>query len=214
MKHKRDRKERDSFSRTKARHLVTVWGFFVLAVIAGIITMDAYIGNSREAIKRYETLLTVDQAGGDVEGALYSLRTYMYAHMNTQIGSATGIKPPIQLKGTYDRLVAAERARVESAKASNASLYTRAAQECERLIPSGLSGRYRIECVTEFVTKNALSEKENPIPEALYKFDFVSPVWSADTAGIGMVCTAIFSLIFAVRWLTYRRALHHLRQAS
>jgi len=212
MKHKKY--GHDSFTRSKARHLVTVWGFLILAVFSGVVTLNAYIGNSREAKARYEKLLAVDAAGGDVEGALYSLRSYMYAHMNTELGNPLGIKPIIQLRNTYTRLETAEKARVAAAKEANANLYNTAQQVCEQLIPDGLSGRGRIPCITEYVTTHAQSEKENNIPEDLYKFEFVSPRWSPDTAGYGILITSLLTLIFLFRWITYRRALHLLRTAT
>ncbi len=211
MKHKQ---KADSFSRSRARHLITVWGFLVLAGISGEITLTAYIHNSARAKELYNQLLSVDAAGGDVEHALYNLRSYMYSHMNTTIGSPTGVKPPIQLKGTYDRLVAAEKTRADAAKTTNANLYNTAQQICEKQVPDGLSGRGRIPCITEYVTTHSQPETESTIPEALYKFDFVSPSWSPDTAGIGMAVTTLLVLIFLFRWLTYRRALHQLNMSS
>ena len=156
------RKAHDSFARSNARHLLTVWGFLVLALISGAITLTAYVGNSQQAKKLYDQLLSVDAAGGNVEQSLYNLRSFMYAHMNTKIGSPTGVQPPIQLKATYDRLVKAENDRAASAKVSNATLYTRAEQECEKEIPNGLSGRTRVPCITDFVTKYNQSETVNP----------------------------------------------------
>ncbi len=210
MKHK----QVESLERSRLRHYITVWGFLVLAFISGFITLSAYIGNSRGAKQRYEQLLAVDKAGGDVEGSLRELRSFIYMHMNTAIGSSNGIRPPIQLKGTYDRLTSTEQTRAAGAKEANANLYTTAQQFCEKQVPTGLSGRTRIPCITEYVTKNAQPETEQIIPDALYKYDFVSPVWSPDTAGIGMLVTAGLTLVFLYRFVAYRRALHHLRMSS
>lgn len=208
------RKERDSFARSRMRHLITVWGFLVLTLISGTVTLNALVGNSQHAKKLYDQLLATDQAGGNVEQSLYNLRSFMYGHMNTTIGSPTGVQPPIQLKGTYDRLVAAETARVAAAKDANSSLYNTAQHVCEAQIPDGLSGRGRVPCITEYVTTHSQSETTNPIQESLYKFDFVSPMWSADTAGIGILVTSVLFLVFLYRFLTYRRALHHLKMSS
>ena len=195
--------------RSVLRQIITVYGFLVLAVISGAISLQAYVGNSKEAKKRYETLLAVDASGGDVEKALLDLRTYIYTHMNTTIGGPTSVRPPIQLKGTYDRLVEAEKAKVKQA---NDDLYTKAQKECEALFPEGLSGRGRVPCITEYVTSRAIAEQ--PVPEGLYKYDFVPPVWSPDFAGIGMLVTALLIVIFALRLFTYSRMLHHSHMAS
>ena len=209
MKIKREPKQ--ALERSKMRHIVTVWGFLLLAVISGFVTLNAYVANSKEARKRYETLLAVDKAGGDVEKSLFQLRSYIYSHMNTTIGSPTGVKPPIQLKGTYDRLVAAEKARVTTAKANNAGLYTTAQQVCEKLIPDGLSGRGRIPCITDYVTKHSQSETEQTIPDGLYKYDFAAPLWSPGLAGYGIITTTVLLVIFLFRYYSYSRARHHLK---
>ena len=193
----------------KKRHRLTIALLAVLFGISLFITTSAYIQNSKQAKILYDTLIATDAAGGDVESALRDLRVYIYNHMNTTIGSPTGVKPPIQLKGTYDRLVAAEQARV---KQVNDDLYNKAQKECERLIPDGLSGRGRIPCITEYVNTNAI--KEQTIPEGLYKYDFVSPIWSPDTAGIGIIVTTVLGIALLYNVIAYRRLLFHIRISS
>ncbi len=213
--HKGERSaQSEPLSRTHLRHIVTVWGFLVLAVISGTFTLVAYRQNSSEAKKRYETLLAVDAAGGDVEKALRDLRGYIYAHMNTTIGSPTGVRPPIQLKGTYDRLVAAEKSRVASAKEANANLYNTAQHECEKLYPTGNSAPFRVPCFTEYVLTHKQTTDEKTIPDAMYKYDFVSPAWSPDAAGIGIVVTILLLGTFIFRVVTFMRVRHHLHMAS
>lgn len=200
---------KDISDRSVLRQIITVYGFLALAIISGFISFQAYVGNSKEAKKRYETLLAVDASGGDVEKALLDLRTYIYTHMNTTIGGPTSVRPPIQLKGTYDRLVAVEQAKV---KQVNDDLYAKAQKECEALFPEGLSGRGRIPCISEYVTSQAV--KEQPVPDGLYKYDFVSPFWSPDVAGIGILVTGLLLTIFAFRLITYSRMLHHSHMTS
>lgn len=182
------------------RHHLIVWVLLIATILAGAVFLSSYIGNSKESKKRYETLMAVDSAGGDVEKALLDLRSYMYAHMNTAIGSPTGVKPPIQLKGTYDRKVAEEQARV---KAANDELYNKAQRECEKLFPEGLSGKGRVPCITEYVTKNAV--KERTIPEAEYKYDFVVPLWSPDMAGYSLVTSALLMLSLILSFISLKR---------
>ncbi len=177
-----------------------------LFITSSYISLRAYIGNSAEAKKRYETLLAVDAAGGDVEKALFDLRQFVYGHMNTTIGSETGVKPPIQLSGTYKRLVDAEKARVKQA---NDELYNKAQTDCERRFPAGLSGSNRIPCITEYVTQNAV--KEQAIPEGLYKYDFVSPLWSPDVAGFGILISAVLGIVLLYQLYSYESFRRHLR---
>lgn len=150
--------------------------------------------NNLTSVRLRADLLAVDKQNGDVNSALNKLRKYMYSHMNTDLSAGGTIRPPIQLKYSYERLVSAEKDRVSKA---NTKIYNDAQKECERLFPVGLSGSGRIPCITDYVSKNGVSEQ--PISDALYKFDFVSPSWSPDLAGWSIVFGVLFTILFTVR---------------
>src|SRR6185295_4911631 len=95
-------------------------------------------------------------------------------------------KPPIQLNFRYQRLVQAEKDRVSTA---NTAIYNDAQKYCEQQIPNEFYGRGRIPCIQEYEAGHG--EKEKPINEDLYKFDFISPGWSPDLAGWSLVLTAV-----------------------
>jgi hypothetical protein len=129
-----------------------------------------------------------DKNNGDVNTTLNNLRRYVYSHMNTNLSSGgNAIKPPIQLKYTYERLQAAEQKRVDSA---NSNVYTQAQIYCQQQNSVDFSGRNRVPCVTDYVTTHGV--KANSIPVALYEYDFVSPKWSPDLAGWSLVLSFIF----------------------
>jgi hypothetical protein len=134
-----------------------------------------------------------DKTGGNVEAALDKLRGYVYGHMNTNLSAGNGVKPPIQLSYTY--------ARLQENAAQNSSLYIDAKNYCEAKIPASqsISGRGRIDCITQYVTSHGA--KPANIPEGLYQFDFVSPSWSPDLAGWSLAATAFFFTGFAVSFL-------------
>lgn len=178
---------------------------FAVSVGGMIVALNA---NSRGAKSRYDNLIAVDAAGGDVEAALAELREFIYGHMNTTIGSPTGVYPPIQLKGTYDRLVAAEEARIKSA---NSQLYDEATVHCESLFPAGnLPGR--AECVSSYVAERGVVG--NSVPDGLYKFNFASPTWSPDLAGWLIVATVVLGINFLLQILLEFRLRSHMRQIS
>lgn len=183
------------------RALLRVAVFGIVTVFFVTLSIVGLISNSNGAVERYESLKAVDQSGGDVEKALNELRAYIYSHMNTQIGSDTGIKPPIQLRGTYERLVAQEQ---EKAVEGN-SLYAEAQAHCERTQPSGFSGRNRLDCITAYVDSNGVKIEAKPVDEDLYKFDFVPPRWSPDLAGFSILLASVFGLVFAIDLILYYR---------
>lgn len=164
--------------------------------------------NGHGAVERYNRLLAVDQAGGDVEAALDDLRSYIYTHMNAEIGGSNTIYPPIQLKHTYDRLVAAEQARVKEA---NDVLYSEAQAYCEANGSQSFSGRSRVDCINEYVDLNGI--KPQPIEESLYKYDFVAPRWSADLAGFSFIMAVISLLATLLHAGMYLHTRHLVRNA-
>lgn len=183
------------------RALTKVAVFGLLTVVSIALSVYGLMLNSRGAVERFETLKSVDEAGGDVETALNDLRSYIYRHMNSRVGSDLGIKPPIQLKFTYERLVAAEEERVSK---TNEALNPEAIAYCEATNPVGLSGRHRIDCIEKYVDEKGA--KSQVISDDLYKFDFVPPRWSPDLAGFSIVASVIFGVLFAVHVYLYYRA--------
>mgnify|MGYP000529201309 CR=1 FL=1 len=182
---------------------INEWLLLALFVVFALIAAFALRQNNLLAIELRDQVSEVDKQNGDVEVALRNLRAHVYTHMNANLSSGTGIQYPVQLKYRYERLVAAEKKRVDSA---NGSIYTKAQKYCERKFPASSSGGPRVPCIAEYVTKNG--EKQKNIPDDLYKFDFVSPVWSPDLAGFSILLSGLFLVLFLLRfamdrWLSY-----------
>jgi len=153
--------------------------------------------NNLVMIQLRDKVTQADQQNGDVETALRNLREYVYAHMNTDLASGpNAIHPPIQLKYRYDRLVQAEKDRAANA---NSQVYTDAQHYCEQLYPGSFSGGPRVPCIKDYVSSHGTTEQT--IPDALYKFDFVSPAWSPDLAGWSMIAMVLFFVLFIVFYI-------------
>lgn len=147
-----------------------------------------------------ENVYQADRDAGDVETALQALRRHVNGHMNTSLTSgAESVYPPIQLKGTYERLVQAEQQRVENA---NAKLYTQAQNHCEAQDPNSFSGGSRVACIQKYVDEHG--QEPRSIPDALYKFDFASPSWSPDLAGWMLVISGIALFALLIRFVLGR----------
>lgn len=184
---------------------ITYWVFLVLFLISAGASIIALRHNNQTMINLRGDLYVADKNNGDVEAALNNLRSYIYGHMNTNLSSGGNtIKPPIQLKYTYERLQAAEKAR---AGTSNSQLYTDAENYCQRQNSVDFSGRNRVPCVTAYVTSH--DNKAKPIPAGLYQFDFVSPTWSPDFAGWSLVLSGLLFCILTIDYLIYRLTRAH-----
>lgn len=171
--------------------------FLVLLIISALVSLSALRHNNQTMIDLRADVFAADQAGGDVNGTLNKLREYVYGHMNTDLSSGgNAIKPPIQLKYTYERLLEAQQQ-----SAGNSQVYTDAQSYCQALIPASvsISGRGRISCVQDYVVNHGVHPTS--IPTGLYEFDFVSPTWSPDFAGWSLVVTILLLLGFVWTFL-------------
>ena len=184
-----------------------VFGFLTIASAGSFVY--GLVKNSQGSVELYDKLIATDAAGGDVELALNQLREYIYSHMNSEVGGPNGIYPPIQLKGTYERLVASEAARVEDA---NSTLYTEAQQYCEANGNQGFSGRNRLDCIDSYIDQNGVKPQE--IQDSLYKFNFVAPQWSPDLAGFSMISMILFAVITLILTASHVRTKHLLHMSK
>lgn len=180
-------------------HILSYWYFFAAFLVFAGVAVFALRQNNLNAIKLRDNVSEVDKANGDVEAALKQLREYVYGHMNTNLSTGTSIQQPVQLKYRYERLVAAEKVRVE---AENSKIYSDAQSTCEKLYPGSFSGGPRVPCIESYVTTHGA--KQQPITDALYKFNFESPRWSMDLAGVSIVLSALFFVLFVLRFLIER----------
>lgn len=180
----------------RIRPVKTLYLFGAFLVCAGVAVLSLR-QNYETMVDLRETVYAADQSGQGVEKALQDLRAHVNAHMNTSLtGGAEGIYPPIHLKATYDRLVAAEQARVDDV---NSRVYTDAQAHCERLYPGSFSGGPRVPCIEQYVKDHGTTKQA--IPDALYKFDFASPSWSPDLAGWMIVASVSFLILTVIRFL-------------
>lgn len=168
--------------------------FFVAAAVCLAFGVYGLRANNLRMAELREAVYTADRENGDVQGTLTALQRFVTSHMNTDLsgGSDNAVYPPIQLKYTYERLQEAE------SKKSNEPVYREAQAHCEAQNPNDFSGRNRVPCIQEYVQSHGVQQRI--IPDALYKYDFVSPSWSPDMAGFGLLGAGLFGLMGAGRW--------------
>lgn len=149
-----------------------------------------------------EAVFKADQENGNIELALYELRTYTYSHMNVDLARISGTRPPVQLKHRYEQLVEAEKKRV---LLTNDVIVRQGENICGQQFPDNANRIARTQCVQDYVLTNGT--KEQVIQDALYKFDFVSPRWSPDLAGwsiVGFVICLFVLLVRTILWMAIR----------
>jgi hypothetical protein len=116
--------------------------------------------------------------------------------MNTNLSSGNhNIKPPIQLKYTYQRLYEAQLAAVQAA---NQTIYSNAQVYCHSNAPSN-SAPAQLSCIQNYAVNHGVKNADINIPAGLYEFDFISPGWSPDLAGWSLVLTIILFIAWLAR---------------
>lgn len=172
------------------------WYLLIIAVVSTLMCVFALRANNEHMITLRNDVYSADKNDGDVQTALRSLQAYVTAHMNTNLSAGpNAVYPPIQLKYTYERLI---KAQTDSTNAND--VYTQAQQYCEGQNSRDFSGRNRVPCIEQYVNEHTATKAN--IPDALYKFSFVSPKWSPDLAGWSMLIAGaawIGFIVFLIR---------------
>ncbi len=188
-------RSKNMLTRLGAIRYLSPWVFLALFMISASVSVLALRHNNQQMVKLRSAVYEADKSGGDVNAALNNLRWYIYGRMNTNLSSGgNAIKPPIQLKYTYERLQSTAQVA-----ATNAGLYTEAENYCQDRIPASVSvsGRGRISCVQDYILNHG-GKAPAAIPVGLYQFDFLSPTWSPDLAGWSLLVSVGLFLAFLV----------------
>lgn len=179
------------------------WYFLLLTVVFAGLAAYGLRSNYLHMVSLREQVYAADKSGKGVTEALQELRDFMGKHMNTNLTSGdTSVYPPLQLKYTYDRLV---QAKGEQTSDYNARIYTNAQKYCEAKIPNYTIGKYRVQCIQQYIASHG--RESVTIDPDLYKFDFYSPNWSPDLAGLSIVFACLSLLGFIATYL-FRRFIH------
>jgi hypothetical protein len=182
------------FRRVKPRY------FLILTLVLLLISVIALRANNEHMIKLRTAVYSADKNDSNVQSALQQLQAYVTTNMNTNLDAGTGsVYPPIQLKYTYDRLVQAQSDQLAQI---NTQLYTKAQIYCQMVDSTDFSGHNRVPCIEKYVSTHNASLPA--IPDALYKFDFVSPTWSPDLAGWSLAATIVAASLFLLSFLISR----------
>jgi hypothetical protein len=166
-----------------------------LLIASSLLSLMALRHNNQTMASLRDTVYAADKDNKDVNTALNNLRRYVYGHMNTNLSSGNNnIKPPIQLKYTYQRLVEAQANQLQAA---NQKLYADAQAACKAAGQTEFGAGTA--CVQNYVVNHGGQSDAN-IPAGLYQFDFVSPTWSPDLAGWSLLLSILLLLLLIVRF--------------
>lgn len=156
--------------------------------------------NNQTMVKLRDAVYAADKDNKDINVPLNNLRSYVYAHMNTNLASGSNnIKPPIQLKYTYQRLVEVQQNQLQVA---NQQIYTDAQNYCR----STNNVSFDTPCVQNYVVNHGVKSANTNISAGLYQFDFINPRWSPDLAGWSLLTSIVLLITFVVKLLSSKLA--------
>ncbi len=197
--------DRKSLSRLYAwlRHIKT-WQLVIILVImlaasASLLRMNnLHMGDLREAV------MAADMANDrtKLQSSLVELQRYVSSHMNTSLGNG------IYLEHSYNRDRDAALATATSTTNPKSAMYQQASVECRaRFVNTGVvySNEY-VACVVDRLKALGGSESDQTglaLPLASnYHYNFASPFFSFDLAGLGVALCGLIVSVIVLRALT------------
>ncbi|MEM6997773.1 MAG: hypothetical protein AAF413_02565 [Patescibacteria group bacterium] len=190
----------------KAYHLLqnislgAIVGFLLLSLIGSIYGLRQ---NSLRMVELRDAVYAADRDDGDVDKALRELGSHVVNHMNTDLnrtGNIDGGEKPIQLVYSYYRDTLNEYQRITTdSSPEHVALLGRATSSCQETPIAE-----RLSCIGQYVSDNAgpTYPSIEPLPKDFYVFDFNSPSWSPDLAGISLFMFGFSIVLLALRFIT------------
>jgi hypothetical protein len=171
---------------------VKTWQLVLLLILMSFVAATFLRMNNTGMVQRRNAVAAADKVGNvpDITARIYDLQRWSAAHMNADSGT-------FYLQEQYNR--DAQRALSQSSDLSAASAQANADAEAVcRPQFNGWSTAY-MQCFLAELAKHPSSEKlpEPKLPSpALYRYSFVSPLWSPDFAGWSIIgCLVIIIMI-------------------
>lgn len=166
-----------------------------LAIFFSILSVISLRANNIQMLKLKEAVILADEQGVPIEQPLTELRNFVFSHMNTQMRDQSSTEPPIQLVNRFNVYLAEQQEKLKQQGKPN--IYAEAQAQCER---PNVSIVQRANCIQAYVVENSVPQAEIKLPpKEFYTFDFASPTWTPDLAGISLVISIfLWSALFIV----------------
>jgi len=172
---------------------VKTWQLAIVLVVLIPLAATALHNNNVGMVQLRDAVKKADESGDKeaLRRSIATLQTYVAAHMNASLDSG------FYLEHQYERDRDAALATLDSSTNPNSTVYQQASVECRSRFHGGVAS-YRndyVACVAERV--KALGTASDPVTDmklpraSNYHYNFVSPLWSPDFAGL-MVALCLF----------------------
>ena len=174
------------------------WHLGLIFVV--LLLMSAYLlrQNNLHMITLRNEVAQADEQNKNIPLALTNLRDYIAAHMNTGMG-----ENGIYLEHSYERAYTAAIQQAAQGNSASAIIYQNADKTCQT--SSTEAFLIYTQCITDKliasgVAKDPGASAQTPSAD-LYRFNYVSPVWSPDAAGFMVLATMLTGVLLVGRAL-------------
>lgn len=196
--------KREAQRNLKRLQNIKTWQLFLLLILFGFLAATFLRLNNVGMSQRRQAVIQADksyksgdfQSSDTIKARLFHLQRFVTAHMNADPGV-------IYLETKYNADFQANLAAASGSANPGDNIYEQASAECDPKF-GGYSQAY-MQCITNYL--NQFSPQDTPqstdakdlAPNAeLYRYSFVSPVWTPDVAGILVLfCVIILFLIIS-----------------
>lgn len=189
--------KRSIYRGIKRLRAVRSWQLVVILLLVAFIAATFLRMNSTGMVARRNAVLAADKSGNveDITSRIFDLQRYAAAHMNAD----TGV---FYLQETYNRDVRKTVQAETGASSGDASPQAKADAICNpQLGVHGYSKAYQ-DCMMAELNKAGQvvdpSSIKLPSP-SLYRYSFISPLWSPDFAGWSVLVCVVLALVIVLR---------------
>lgn len=182
---------------------VKTWQLIVVLLLASIVAATLLRLNNLGMVGRLEAVKVADEKGDkeEINKALTELRSYVFAHMNTDIPKET------YLVHSHGRDRDAALASAQDATNPNSEEYEAASIECREKWQGGVASFRNdyVKCVIDRVAalsgqSSADMSAQLPKPD-MYRVSYASPLWSPDMAGFSVLFCIFIIMVILIRFI-------------
>lgn len=178
--------------------VIKTWQLIILLILMLFITATFLRLNNTGMVSRRNAIAAADKSGdvGQIADRLYDMQRYSAAHMNASSGV-------MYLQDQYNRDVQKQAENSSQTGSTKALEIRRAAEEVCKPQFNGWSPAY-VQCYVNELDKHPADEvtaQIAPPSSSLYRYDFVSPLWSPDFAGFSALISVLITLMIAARMI-------------
>lgn len=177
--------------------LIKTWQLLIVLILLLFVAATLLRLNNLGMVERRNAVIAADKRGDEEASfrAIVDLQHYVSTHMNASLGKG------VYLEHKYNRDRDAALRSATQTSNPNSPVYQQASIECRARWQGGVASFRNdyVQCVIEKVSGlSAGRAAALKLPHAdMYRYDFVSPLWTPDFTGFSVVlCILVVIIIF------------------